>query len=56
MIWSRSVDVSGLRPWEWAAMDAHDYYRIVEIRHAWDQGRADYRADQAAMKKQGKTG
>lgn len=44
--------MSGLRPWEWAAMDAHDYYRIVEIRHAWEQGRADYRADQAAMKRQ----
>jgi hypothetical protein len=44
--------VSGLRPWEWAAMDAHDYYRIIEIRHAWEQGRQDYRAEQAELKRQ----
>lgn len=30
-----SINVQGLRPWEWDAMDTHDYYRIVTIQHIW---------------------
>jgi len=33
-------------------MDAHDYYRILEIRHAWEEGRRDYREAMAERAKQ----
>lgn len=33
-------------------MDAHDYYRILEIRHAWTEGRADAHATMAELAKQ----
>lgn len=52
VVWAKSLSVTDLRPWEWAAMDAHDHYRILEIRHAWDEGRREYREMQAEMDKQ----
>jgi hypothetical protein len=52
VVWAKSISVNELRPWEWAAMDAHDHYRILEIRHAWDEGRREQREAQAEMAKQ----
>ena len=42
-MWALSVSVEKLRPWEFAAMDAHEYYRIVTIQEAWRDGREDAR-------------
>ena len=33
-------------------MDAHDYYRILQIRHAWDEGRKEFRESQAEQARQ----
>jgi hypothetical protein len=37
-------------------MDAHDYYRILEIRRAWTEGQQDYRAATDEAKRQGTAG
>jgi hypothetical protein len=38
-----SVSVEKLRPWEFAAMDSAEYYRITALQGAWQEGREEAR-------------
>ena len=42
-MWALSVSVEKLRPWEFAAMDSAEYYRITALQAAWHEGREDAR-------------